>query len=139
MRAPRRLIPTESFSLSLGVGALVPVSLLLACFVLPKEIFLVTLLLTPFICGFSASIAYGSDPPGGTGRSILLGIIGFAVFFLGLFVLGIALGQWGEPIRWVIYMSLMYFFVAPPLVFVPFLISGVGAVVGRQVARAVGR
>ena len=139
MRASRRLIPTERFGLSVCAGALIALLTVSIGSILPKELFLAIILLSPFVSGFSASIVFGTDSQGGIGYTILLGIVVYLVFYSMLFALAYVLGEWAVPIIPAVYLSSVYFFFIPVLFFVPFLVSVIGALCGRLVARAVER
>ena len=139
MRAPRRLIPTERFGLSVCVGALIALLTILIGSMLPKEAFLAIIILSPFVSGFSASIVFGTGSQGGIGYTILLGIVVYLVFYSTLFALAYMLGEWAAPIIPAVYLSSVYFFFIPVLFFVPFLVSVIGALLGTLAARAVER
>ena len=137
IRARRRLNPIASFGLAVGVGALIPLSMLLVSFFFPKEVSLVTILASPFVCGFSAGIVFRTDPLKGVVRSVLLGIVAYLVFFAGLFALAIFTRS--ESIAFVIYIHFTVVFFIPIFIVVPPIGSVLGALVGRAVGGAVER
>ena len=139
MRAPRRLIPTKSFGLSIGVGALVPFAISFLPSDLPHETFLLLVILLLFVGGFLASVVFGTSSPGGFGYTILICVI--ACLVIGSVpIAGIFLKvQLSRAIGLAIYFYLLSVLVFPPLFFIPLIVLILGAKVGWIAAESLER
>ena len=139
MRAPRRFIATESFGLSIGVGALIPLVILLIGSGLPEDLSFLLVLLAPLVGGFSASIVFGTTSPGGFGYTILISIIAYLITCfapIALFALGV---RPSGALAAATYFSLLGLFLFPPFFLIPLIASIAGAKIGWVAAEAIDR
>jgi hypothetical protein len=133
MRAPRHLLPTENFPLSIGVGALLPV-LILVIASLSEAVFVPAVILAPFVSGFSASVIFGSRSPGGMGYCVITAIVAAVGFYVLL--VAVAYATLLVPIAGVVYLSLLLF---PFSFLITVLFSVLGAILGWTAAESRGR
>ncbi len=136
MRAPRRFIPTESFGLSIGLGALIPFLMIFVASGFPEDLYIRTILLSPFVCGFSASVVFGAAGRRGIGHTFLIGLFAYlahySLLFLTVYYLGFGSARRELGIA-------MYLSVFPPFFFVAVSVSLLGAVFGWVAALALRR
>ena len=138
MRVPRPIIPTGNFILSIGVGAFVTLALLVAATPLPEQSYGITILLSPFLSGFFANVAYGAVERGR--RHILpAGLCGFVLFYFALFFGLISGSFWELGLHRRELGILVYVSVFPPIFAIAVAIALIGGVFGWLAALAMRR
>ena len=131
MRASHPLIPTGSFVLSIGIGALITILVQLLAYLVDKHfLFPWAFVLSPIVCGFSASVIFGAGDSGGVGRTVIVGVFAFpsycAVLAAAEYFIGF--GDSSDPSPGLLFLLLT---VVPPYFLIGMIMSIIGAVLGR--------
>lgn len=134
MRAPR--IPTESYSLSIGLGALIPFAMVFAINEFPDRLRVIPVLLSPFICGFTAILTFGAVERSGIRHCLTIATFAFLAFYSLLVISAIFLGfRLSQELGGLVYVMALF----PPFLLVPVIVSMIGSIFGWLAALAIRR